>query len=224
MTSDFVLALDQGTSSTKAVLLDTDGVVRNVTSAPLAITYPRPGWVEQDPEDVVASVAAAARACLADAGGRVVAVGLSTQRESALLWNTDTGEPIGPLLGWQDQRSAAICADVRAAGHADDVRRHSGLPLDPMFSAAKIRWLLDTYDRDRTQSRAGRITAGTVDAWLLRALAGTRQIEHGNASRTQLLDVRTGEWSPELLAAFDVPRTVLRTPPCSPTRRTSQAA
>ncbi len=139
----------------------------------------------------------------------MAAIGLSTQRESALLWDTATGRPVGPMLGWQDQRSAEICARLRDAGHADQVRELSGLPLDPMFSAAKVRWLLDTYDPDRSAARAGRLTLGTVDAWLLRALTGRTQIELGNAARTQLLDVRAAAWSPELLDLFAIPASLL---------------
>ena len=115
----------------------------------------------------------------------MAAVGFSTQRESAVVWDRRTGRPAGPVLGWQDQRAQPICARLRAKGHADRVRAISGLPLDPMFSAAKLRWLLDRA--------AGRRRVGTVDSWLLHALTGSHQIEVGNASRTQLLDVRAGD-------------------------------
>jgi glycerol kinase len=208
--ADLVLAVDQGTSSTKCLLLDGRGAIVAGSTVPLGIRYPRPGWVEQDPDEIVASVLAAAQQCLEGvAPGRVAAIGLSTQRESALLWDTATGRPVGPMLGWQDQRSAEVCAQLREAGHAEQVRELSGLPLDPMFSAAKVRWLLDTYDPDRSAARAGRLTLGTVDAWLLRALTGRTQIELGNAARTQLLDVRAAAWSPELLDMFEIPATLL---------------
>lgn len=201
MPDGLVLAIDQGTSSTKCLLVDESGRVVGTGSAPVPIRYPRPGWVEQDADEILGSVLAAATRCLAERSpAAVTAVGLSTQRESAVVWDRCTGRPAGPVLGWQDQRAHPICEDVRDKGHADRVRAISGLPLDPMFSAAKLRWLLD-----RTPDAA----VGTVDSWLLYALTGRHQIEAGNASRTQLLDVRTGRWSAELLDVFGIPSTAL---------------
>jgi len=196
MPDALVLAIDQGTSSTKCLLVDGTGLVVRAATAPVAIHYPQPGWVEQDAADILDSVLIAAARCL-DGIDRdaVIAVGFSTQRESALAWDPVTGKPTGPVLGWQDQRSRPICDGLREAGHAGTIREISGLPLDPMFSAAKIRWLLD---------RSPGAAVGTVDAWLLAALTGAHQIEIGNASRTQLLDVRTGTWSADLLGLFGV--------------------
>ncbi|MEV0718267.1 FGGY family carbohydrate kinase [Asanoa sp. NPDC050611] len=197
MAENLILAIDQGTSATKGLLVDAGGAVVASGSAPVPIRYPRPGWVEQDAVEILDSVLAAAGQCLAGVPrGAVTAVGLSTQRESAVVWDKRTGKPVGPVLGWQDQR--ATCADLRP--HADEIRRISGLPLDPMFSAAKLRWLLE-----RTPDAA----VGTVDSWLLYALTGNHQIEVGNASRTQLLDVRTGSWSGELLELFGIPESAL---------------
>lgn len=208
MPDRYVLAIDQGTSSTKCLLISLAGEVVRTASAPVPISYPRPGWVEQDAGEILRSVLDAAEACLADVPrNEVVAVGFSTQRESAVVWDRRTGEPAGPVLGWQDQRAVTVCDGLREKGHAARVREISGLPLDPMFSAAKLRWLLDS----RPQA-----AIGTVDAWLLYALTGSHQIEVGNASRTQLLDVRTGQWSPELLGLFGVPSSALPavTPSC----------
>ncbi|MBM2614565.1 glycerol kinase [Actinoplanes sp. LDG1-06] len=198
---DLVLAIDQGTSATKCLLVDPTGAVVRSGSAPVPIRYPRPGWVEQDADEILDSVLAAATACLEGVDrGRVRAVGFSTQRESAVVWDKRTGRPAGPVLGWQDQRAQPICDALREKGQASRVREISGLPLDPMFSAAKLRWLLD-----RTPDAA----VGTVDSWLLFALTGSHQIESGNASRTQLFDVRAGAWSPELLDMFGIPSTAL---------------
>ncbi|MBU2670926.1 glycerol kinase [Actinoplanes bogorensis] len=198
---DLVLAIDQGTSSTKCLLVDAAGAVVATGSAAVPIRYPRPGWVEQDAGEILDSVLAAASECLAGVDpGRVRSIGLSTQRESAVVWDKRTGEPAGPVLGWQDQRAQPICDALRDKGEASRVREISGLPLDPMFSAAKLRWLLD-----RTPGAA----VGTVDAWLLFALTGRHRIESGNASRTQLLDVRAGAWSPELLDLFGIPASAL---------------
>ena len=201
MPDQLVLAIDQGTSATKCVLVDPAGAIVREASAPVPIRYPRPGWVEQDAGEILGSVLAAAAACLDGVPrGAVTAVGLSTQRESAVVWDRRTGGPAGPVLGWQDQRARSLCEGLRAKDRADRVREISGLPLDPMFSAAKLRWLLD-----RTPEAA----AGTVDSWLLFALTGSHQIEVGNASRTQLLDVRAGRWSDELLETFGIPATAL---------------
>jgi glycerol kinase len=195
---DHILAIDQGTSATKAVLVDAAGEIVARGSAPVALGTPRPGWVEQDANEIWASVQTAVAACLTDQ--HVTAVGLSTQRESLLLWDRATGEPLGPMLSWQDQRTVADCAALRE--HDDTVRAISGLPLDPMFSATKARWLLDAYGRQG-------VCLGTVDSFLLFRLGGGHVIEAGNAARTQLLDVRDGDWSPALLELFGVPRDVL---------------
>ncbi|MEV6842854.1 FGGY family carbohydrate kinase [Actinoplanes sp. NPDC051411] len=201
MPDRLVLAVDQGTSSTKCLLVDESGAVVREASTPVPIRYPRPGWVEQDAGEILDSVRTAAAACLDGVPrGAVTAVGFSTQRESAMVWDRHTGLPAGPVLGWQDQRTRAYCDGLREKGEADRVRAISGLPLDPMFSAAKLRWLLD---------RAPDAVVGTVDSWLVYALTGRHQIEVGNASRTQLVDVRAGDWSAELLDLFEIPTSAL---------------
>jgi glycerol kinase len=183
------------------VLVDRSGAIVREASAPVPIRYPRPGWVEQDADEILASVLTAAAECLTGFDRKAVtAVGFSTQRESAVVWDRITGRPAGPVLGWQDQRTRAYCDALRDKGFAGPIRKISGLPLDPMFSAAKLRWLLD---------RSPDAAVGTVDAWLLYALTGSHQIEVGNASRTQLLDVRAGTWSPELLDIFGIPSSAL---------------
>lgn len=205
-----VLSVDQGTSATKAVVLDDTGAVVASASVPLAQAHPQPGWAEQDPMEIWSSVQGAVAASLhgLDAS-RVVGVGLSTQRESTLLWDRDTGRPVGPVLGWQDKRGSGICARLREQGLDEKVRAASGLPIDPMWSASKATWLLDAHDPDRARSARGELCLGTVDAWLLACLGGGHVIEAGNASRTQLLDLATLTWDPELLDAFNVPAEVL---------------
>ncbi|GAA2212198.1 FGGY-family carbohydrate kinase [Nonomuraea monospora] len=215
MADPLILAIDQGTSSTKALLVDGACRVVSRASAPLAETQPRPGWVEQDPEELWQSVRRAVAACVTpEHAGRVVGVGISNQRESLVLWERRTGEALGPLLSWQDQRTAAHCREL--AGSADLVRSVSGLPLDPMFSALKARWLLDAHDPGRR--RAGELCLGTVDSWLLSRFGGEHLVEVGNASRTQLLDVGTGRWDARLLELFGVPAGVLPrvVPSCGP--------
>lgn len=208
MTDSAILAIDQGTGSTKVLLVDEQGRARAQGSAPLAQQTPQPGWVEHRPDDVLSSVRAAVADAFAQAQGvTVAAVGISNQRESMLLWDRSTGEAVSPLLSWQDRRTAGLCAQLVEAGHGARVRAVSGLPLDPMFSAVKAAWLLDTYDPDR--SRTDRLCLGTVDSWLAWHLTGEHVIEAGNASRTSLVDLATGAWSPELLEVFGIPAAVL---------------
>jgi glycerol kinase len=205
-----ILAIDQGTSSTKALLVDARGDVVARAVAPVSEQQPRPGWVEQDAAELWQSVRAAARDCVDPAvAHRVEAVGLSTQRESLVLWDRHTGEPLGPLVSWQDQRTTARCRDLLATGAAPLVRSASGLPLDPMFSALKAAWLLDTYDPARRRARAGDLCLGTVDSWLLSRFGGDHVVEIGNASRTQLLNVDSLQWDSQLLDVFAVSEQVL---------------
>ena len=219
-----LLAIDQGTSATKAILVDRTGTIVAHDTAPVGQTHPRPGWVEQSAEEIWASVRTAVAGCLAGRdAATVLAVGLSTQRESLVLWERDTGTPVGPLLSWQDQRTSDICAELRERGTSELVAEISGLPLDPMFSALKARWLLDHHDPARERSRRGELCLGTVDSWLLTRLGGEHVIETGNASRTQLLDVRARDWDSRLLELFNVPyevlpRVVASTGPFAPVR------
>jgi glycerol kinase len=210
MRDPLILAIDQGTSATKCVLVDAAGRIVARGSAPLGEAHPQPGWVEQDAEEIWASVRTAVARCLdgTDAA-RVAAVGISSQRESLVLWERDSGAPLGPLLSWQDQRTAAQIDAVRSAQTEALVRARSGLPLDPMFSAAKARWLLDAYDPDRRRALAGELCLGTVDSWLLSRFGGEHVIEAGNAARTQLLNVAEIAWDDDLLALFGVPRAAL---------------
>lgn len=211
MGEHFILSVDQGTSATKCVLIDREGRIEAKGSSPLGETYPAPGWVDQDPEAIWRSMDAAAAECLA---GRdpscVAAVALSTQRESMLLWDKETGAPISPLVSWQDRRTVDECGRMVEAGHADLVRERSGLPLDPMFSALKAKWLLDKYDPDRSRARAGKVCLGTIDSFFLSRFSGKEHLtEVGNASRTQLLNVRKAQWDPDLLQLFNIPEAAL---------------
>lgn len=194
-----VLAVDQGTTNSKAALVTPDGHVLATASAPVGLSTPRPGWVEQDAEDLWQSVLTAITNCLTSAAVEVVAIALSTQRESVVGWNR-SGEPVGPVLGWQDVRTAEWCAQLPSS--VDDlVRRRTGLRVDAMFSAPKMRWLLNQSDA----------YVGTVDAWLIHRLTGCQEhlTEAGNASRTLLYDTIELDWSTELLEAFNVPRAAL---------------
>jgi glycerol kinase len=204
--SDVVLAIDQGTSSTKCLVVDGRGEAVGRGQAPVSIATPQPGWVEQDANEIWASVRRAVSEALSAAPGcKVAAIGLSTQRESCVIWERRAGAPLTPLLSWQDQRTEGVCAKLSAAGHGGVIRRRSGLPLDPMFSAAKARWLLDQLADGQARARSGEICIGTIDAFLLSRFGGEAVIEAGNASRTQLFDVVNARWDEELLAIFDIP-------------------
>ncbi|MEV8510498.1 FGGY family carbohydrate kinase [Actinoplanes sp. NPDC051475] len=203
---DVVLAIDQGTSATKAVVVTDRGEISHRATVPIHQSYPQPGWAEQDPMEIWRSVQRSVAEVLSEAHPRrVLAVGLSTQRESTLLWDRNTGQPLGPLLGWQDTRGASLCAMLRADDHADRIRETTGLPLDAMFSASKAAALLDRHDPDRSRSSRGELCLGTIDSWLLWQLGGRHLIETGNAARTQLLDISTCRWDPWLLDVFNVP-------------------
>lgn len=210
MQKNLVLAIDQGTSSTKCLLLNAAGQIVARGSAPLGETYPHPGWVNQDALEIWRSVRLAVRACLAGQDTRAVAaVGLSTQRESCVAWQRSDGMPLGPVISWQDQRTGPLCTARRNADAETMVRERSGLPLDPMFSASKACWLLDSIDPERNRASAGEICLGTIDSWLLSRFGGKHVIEAGNASRTQLLNVHSVDWDADLLALFNIPRACL---------------
>lgn len=203
-----VLAIDQGTTNSKAILVDADGQVLASGSAPVALSLPQPGWAEQDADQIWSSVVQAISDCLAAAPGVAVAgLALSTQRESVVCWRRSTGRPIAPLIGWQDVRTADWTATLPAAADLV-VRQRTGLQIDAMFSAPKIRWLLDALG---DEIPVADLAVGTVDSWLLWKLTGGREhlVEVGNASRTLLFDVVDLDWSEELLAIFSVPRAVL---------------
>lgn len=209
MADQLVLAVDQGTSSSKAVAFGSDGSVLATTSVAIGHTTPRPGWVEQDPAEILDSVTT----CLVDLAGQldgpIAGVGLSSQRESAVAWDAATGEPLSALLGWQDRRTADAAQRLLAEGAGAEIRERTGLPLDPMFSALKLSWILDQIDPDRRRARNGEIRLGTVDAWLADRLTGEFRIEAGNASRTQLMNLATLEWDDWLLGLFDIPQAAL---------------
>ena len=210
MSEPLVLAIDQGTSSTKALLVDRAGSILARGSAPLEQQAPRAGWVEHRADDVMRSVVdAVADVRARGADGPIACIGLANQRESLLVWDRRTGAAVSPLISWQDRRTIDRCAELTAQGHAPLVQQVSGLPLDPMFSAVKAAWLLDTYDPDR--SHADALCLGTVDSWILWHLTGEHVIEAGNASRTSLVDLATGQWSPDLLEIFGIPAGVLPT-------------
>lgn len=212
-----LLALDQGTSGTKALLVAEDGSVTATAHRALGQHYPAPDHVEQDPEEIWRGILGVLADLTGEAGTAPAAgLSLSAQREAVLAWDPATGRPLSPLVSWQDRRTASRCRELAAGPHAAMIGERTGLPVDPMFSATKAAWLLDALDPDRALARAGRIRIGTVDAWLLHRLTGGTAgpdgggaIEAGCAARTQMLALDTADWDEELLELFGVPRAAL---------------
>jgi glycerol kinase len=211
MDNGLILAIDQGTTNTKALLVDATGAVVGRASCPVEVRYPQPAWVEQDPRALWQTVRAAVDECLEAAGDPpLAAVAVSNQRETALIWDRRSGEPLGPAVVWQCRRAAAFCEQLRAQGLSETLHQRTGLAIDPLFSAAKLRWLLDHIPDGAARAAAGELCAGTVDSWLLWNLAGgAHACDLTNAARTQLLDLRRQAWDPELCALFGVPEAAL---------------
>jgi glycerol kinase len=210
--SSFVLAIDQGTTGTTALLLDKRGEVRGRGYAELPQHFPRPGWVEHDGEEIWTSVLRAVRGALRGSDGRkIVAIGITNQRETTLLWERRSGKPVARAIVWQDRRTSERCAALKRAGLEGAIRRKTGLVLDPYFSATKLEWLLG-HERGRmARARRGDLAFGTVDSWLLWKLTGgaVHATDPTNASRTMLFALRGLRWDDSLLARFGVPRAVL---------------
>jgi glycerol kinase len=210
----YVLALDQGTTGSTALVVDPDGRVVARGYAELPQYFPRPGWVEHEPGEIWATVERAARQALGEGrvtGGEVAALGITNQRETTILWERATGTPIHRAIVWQCRRTAGLCERLRADGVEPLVRERTGLVLDAYFSGTKIRWLLDEVAGARARAGRGELAFGTVDAWLLWKLTGGRvhATDASNASRTLCLNLRTGDWDDELLGIFGVPRALL---------------
>ena len=210
----WILALDQGTTSSRAIVFGEDGAPRAAAQEEFRQSYPKPGWVEHDPEEIWRTQLSTARRALAEAGLQprdVAAIGITNQRETAVVWDRETGEPVHPAIVWQDRRTAPICDRLKAAGAEQTVREKTGLVIDPYFSGAKITWLLENVPGLRERAGAGKLAFGTIDSWLIWKLTGGRLhvTDKSNASRTMLFNIHTGEWDPELLELFGVPRSML---------------
>jgi len=210
----YVLALDQGTTSSRAIVFDEQARAVGVAQAEFRQHYPQPGWVEHDPEEIWASQLDCARRALASAGidaAALAAIGITNQRETAIVWDRATGRPIHNAIVWQDRRTAALCERLQAAGHETLVRDRTGLVIDPYFSATKIAWLLEQVPGARARAAAGELAFGTVDSWLIWKLTGgdVHVTDVSNASRTMLYDIARGEWDDDLLDLLGVPRALL---------------
>jgi glycerol kinase len=210
----YVLALDQGTTSSRAILFDGEGTVRAIAQREFDQIFPQPGWVEHDPEQIVASQIAVAVEALALAQARpsdVAAIGMTNQRETAIVWDRNNGRPICNAIVWQDRRTAGYCENLKANGHEGLIQQRTGLLIDSYFSASKIAWILDNVPDARRRAELGELAFGTVDSWLLWRLTAGRvhATDASNASRTMLFDIHTGSWDHELLVLFQIPASMM---------------
>ncbi len=210
----YVLALDQGTTSSRAILFDQEGDIAAVAQQEFKQFYPHPGWVEHDPTEILTSQMACAVEVLGKAGARprdIAAIGITNQRETVILWDRATGKPVYPAIVWQDRRTAAQCSAREESGAGDTISNRTGLVIEPYFSATKIKWILDNVDGARSRAERGELAFGTVDSWLIWHLtSGHRHVtDVTNASRTLLFNIVKGEWDPELLRIFGIPESLL---------------
>lgn len=214
MADTYILALDQGTTSSRAIVFDRHGAMVAVAQKEFHQHYPQPGWVEHDPREIWSTQAGVAAEAISRAGiasAAIAAIGITNQRETTIVWDRQTGQPLYNAIVWQDRRTADFCAELKQRGLEDVIRAKTGLVIDAYFSATKIRWILDHVDGARALAHAGRLAFGTVDSWLAWHLSGgaLHITDVSNASRTMLFNIHTRDWDDELLALMDIPRGML---------------
>jgi glycerol kinase len=211
---DYILSIDQGTTSSRAVVFDRAGQVVAMAQREFTQHFPRPGWVEHDAQEIWQTQLAVMQDALVQAGltaRQLRAMGITNQRETTVLWDRKTGEPVAPAIVWQDRRTAGVCDALRAAGHAPDIAKRTGLVLDAYFSGTKLAWLLDHVPGARARAERGELAFGTIDSWLVWQLTGGRvhATDASNASRTLLFNLKTADWDSDMLALLDIPPSVL---------------
>ncbi len=211
---NYILALDQGTTSSRAILYDRQGAIRASAQREFEQLYPQPGWVEHNPEEIWASQISVAVEALSRANARprdIAALGITDQRETTILWDRKTGKPVYNAIVWQDRRTAPLCKNILEQGLEDTIRQKTGLLVDPYFSATKIMWILENVEGARERANRGELAWGTVDSWLIWNLtSGTQHVmDATNASRTMVFNIHTGAWDGELLEAFHIPAALL---------------
>lgn len=217
----YILALDQGTTSSRAIVFDQDGRIRSLAQKEFTQHYPQPGWVEHDPNEIWSSqsgVAVEAMSQLGLTAQDIAAIGMTNQRETTLLWNRTTGEPVYPAIVWQDRRTSGICDRLKANGLTGLFQERSGLVLDPYFAGTKVKWILDNVPGARASAEKGELAFGTVDSWLVWKLTrgGAHVTDASNAARTLLFNIHTGQWDEDLLDALGIPPALLpRVAACS---------
>ncbi len=212
--STYLLAIDQGTTSSRAIVFDADGRPRAVAQQEFQQYYPHDGWVEHDPEEIWSSSLQVCRDVLREAGidaSQLAGIGITNQRETTLVWDRETGEPVYPAIVWQDRRTSPLCEQLRYRGHETTLVERTGLLMDPYFSATKLAWILDHVEGARARAERGDLAFGTVDSWLLWRLTGgtVHATDASNASRTALFNIHEQRWDSELLKLFNVPEALL---------------
>ncbi len=210
----YILALDEGTTSARAILFDRDSQIVSMAQHEFTQFYPQPGWVEQDAMEIYANQYAALTECVAKSGispDEIAAVGITNQRETVVAWNKNTGKPVCRAIVWQCRRTADICKELLREGHSEYIRNTTGLRLDPYFSGTKIKWILDNIDGAREMAERGELMVGTVDTWLIWKLTDGEVFvtDVTNASRTMLFNIHTGKWDEKMLTILDIPREIL---------------
>lgn len=216
MPASYILSLDQGTTSSRAILFDQAGHIRQIAQREFKQHYPQPGWVEHDPEEIWSSQYSVLAEVLAKNNSTtrdVAAIGITNQRETVIVWDRQSGKPIHPAIVWQDRRTAEYCDQLKADGHSKMIRERTGLVIDAYFSATKLKWILDQVPGARARAEKGELAFGTVDSWLIWKLtAGKLHVtDSTNASRTLLFNIHTRQWDEELLRLFAVPASILPT-------------
>lgn len=210
----YILAFDQGTTSSRSILFNRDGNPVAIAQQEFEQHFPQDGWVEHDPEQIWQTQLTTAREVLQQAGvsaSQIAAIGITNQRETTLLWDRQSGKPVYPAIVWQDRRTAALCEQLNRDGHADRIQQTTGLVIDPYFSATKIRWMLDNVPGLRSRCESGQIAFGTIDTWLTWKLTGGRLhiTDASNASRTMLYNISEGRWDEDLLDLLEIPHSIL---------------
>jgi glycerol kinase len=214
MKNKLILALDQGTTSSRAIVFNHEGEIVSVSQKDFEQIFPKPGWVEHDPKEIWSSqisVAAEVIAKVGISGKEIAAIGITNQRETTIVWDRETSEPVYNAIVWQDRRTAKYCDELKEKGHADMIKKKTGLVLDAYFSGTKVKWILDNVPGAREKAEAGKLCFGTVDTWLIWKLTRGEKFmtDVSNASRTLLLNIHTLEWDTELLELFDIPKAML---------------
>lgn len=214
MVDQYILALDQGTTSSRAIIFDKKGKQVALAQKEFRQYYPKPGWVEHDAQEIWSTQVAVATEAVASAGltaTAIAAIGITNQRETTVVWERDSGHPIGPAIVWQDRRTAAYCDGLKEAGYGELIREKTGLLIDAYFSASKLKWILDHVEGAREKAEKGKLAFGTIDSWLIWNLTGGKchATDVSNASRTMLYNINTLAWDDELLTLFDIPESLL---------------
>jgi glycerol kinase len=214
MSSKYIIALDQGTTSSRAVLFNENGSIKGIAQQEFRQIFPRSGWVEHDPQEILSTQLGMLSKVISDykiQASEIAAIGITNQRETTVIWDRQTGQPIYNAIVWQDKRTAPICEDLKAKGYEDHVRKNTGLVIDSYFSATKIKWLLDNVPHAKDRATKGELAFGTIDSWLIYNMTNGKVhvTDYTNASRTMIFNIRDLQWDKELLKALDIPESLL---------------